>query len=160
MSLGSEHPREYFNRVAADIGRLDIRLIVLNHCLPDLPDLLDAAQAMAPISLFVPVPYSVNAQVLTRLMEKFPVETPRMETLIDHEALAAIVRPHLQTGRTAILEVGGYFAPALARLKAEFGERILGFVEDTEAGHRRYLRAEPLPYPVMSVARSRRLMQS
>ncbi len=154
MSLGSEHPREYFNRVATDIGRLDIRLIVLNHCLPDLPDLLDAAQAMAPISLFVPVPYSVNAQVLTRLMEKFPVETPRMETLIDHEALAAIVRPHLQTGRTAILEVGGYFAPALARLKAEFGERILGFVEDTEAGHRRYLRAEPLPYPVMSVARS------
>lgn len=154
MSLGSEHPRAFFARVAAEVTLQDVKLIILNHALPDLPDLLEAANAIAPVSLFIPVPYSVNPEVLPRIAKNFPVATPSMEQLLDHETLAGIVRPHLQDGRTAILEVGGYFAPALPRLKAEFGERIIGFVEDTEAGHRRYLRAEPLPYPVMSVARS------
>ncbi|BCW90636.1 S-inosyl-L-homocysteine hydrolase [Alphaproteobacteria bacterium SO-S41] len=154
MSLGSEHPKAFFARVAAEVGRLDMRLIVLNHSLPDLPDLLDAANAIAPISLFIPVPYSINAEVLPRIEQKFRVAKPKMEELLDHEALASVVRPYLQEGRTAILEVGGYFAPAMPRLKSEFGERILGFVEDTEAGHRRYVRAEPLVYPTLSVARS------
>ena len=154
MSLGSEHPRAFFTRVAAEVAAPDLRLIVLNHALPDLPDWLEAANAIAPISLFVPVPYSVNPDVLARIAGRFEVATPSMEQLLDHATLAGILRPHLQSGRTAILEVGGYFAPALPRLRAEFGERILGFVEDTEAGHRRYVRAGVLPYPVMSVARS------
>jgi adenosylhomocysteinase len=56
--------------------------------------------------------------------------------------------------RFAILEIGGYFAPILSGLRAALGDRFLGVVEDTEAGHRRYEAVQPLPCPVVSVARS------
>lgn len=38
-----------------------------------------------------------------------------------------------------LLDVGGYFAPALEDACARFSGRILGVVEDTENGVRRYL---------------------
>ena len=38
-----------------------------------------------------------------------------------------------------LLDVGGYFASVLPVLCDRFSGRILGVVEDTENGHRRYL---------------------
>lgn len=52
------------------------------------------------------------------------------------------------------MEIGGYFAPVLQDLRTEFAQDFLGVVEDTEIGHRRYQEAQPLPCPVVSVARS------
>ena len=54
-----------------------------------------------------------------------------------------------------MLDVGGYFAPALEDACARFTGRILGVVEYTENGLGRYLEAGKLPRPVFSVARSR-----
>jgi adenosylhomocysteinase len=53
-----------------------------------------------------------------------------------------------------LLDIGGYFAPALPELCARFSGRLLGVVEDTENGLRRYMSHEKLPCPVFSVARS------
>jgi adenosylhomocysteinase len=53
-----------------------------------------------------------------------------------------------------LLDVGGYFAPVLGALCDRFSGRILGVVEDTENGHRRYLELGKPPCPVFSVARS------
>ncbi|PZS32983.1 MAG: adenosylhomocysteinase [Pseudonocardiales bacterium] len=53
-----------------------------------------------------------------------------------------------------LLDVGGYFAPILAALCERFSGQVVGVVEDTENGHRRYERLGKLPCPVFSVARS------
>jgi adenosylhomocysteinase len=53
-----------------------------------------------------------------------------------------------------LLDVGGYFAASLTEVCARFSGRVLGVVEDTENGHRRYAELRKLPCPVVSVARS------
>jgi adenosylhomocysteinase len=53
-----------------------------------------------------------------------------------------------------LLDVGGYFAPSLHHLCAQFSGDIVGVVEDTENGHQRYATLDKLPCPVFSVARS------
>ncbi|MEV0582761.1 hypothetical protein [Nonomuraea sp. NPDC050310] len=53
-----------------------------------------------------------------------------------------------------LLDVGGYFAPALEHLAARFSGRLLGVVEDTQNGHQRCQRLDKPPVPVYSVARS------
>lgn len=50
--------------------------------------------------------------------------------------------------------MGGYFAPSLHALCERFSGSIVGVVEDTENGHRRYASLDKLPCPVVSVARS------
>jgi len=54
----------------------------------------------------------------------------------------------------ALYEIGGYFAPVVNSCAERWPGRLLGVVEDTEAGHRRYLDAEPLAIAAYSVARS------
>ncbi|WP_327178071.1 adenosylhomocysteinase [Streptomyces sp. NBC_01335] len=56
--------------------------------------------------------------------------------------------------RLVLLDVGGYFAPVLDDLCARYSGTILGVVEDTENGHKRYAEVGKLPCPVVSVARS------
>lgn len=56
--------------------------------------------------------------------------------------------------RLVLLDVGGYFAPALTELCDRFSGEIVGVVEDTENGHRRYLDHDKPPCPIYSVARS------
>jgi adenosylhomocysteinase len=50
--------------------------------------------------------------------------------------------------------VGGYFVDALHEVKPHFSGKLLGVIEDTENGHKRYLKSSALAYPVISVARS------
>jgi adenosylhomocysteinase len=56
--------------------------------------------------------------------------------------------------RLVLLDVGGYFAPTLNALGDRFSGTVLGVVEDTENGHKRYADLDKLPCPVVSVARS------
>src|SRR5256885_2348674 len=52
-----------------------------------------------------------------------------------------------------ILEVGGYFANPLTRIKKEHYRHFAGVVEDTTFGHNRYLAlAREIPIPIFSVA--------
>jgi adenosylhomocysteinase len=54
-----------------------------------------------------------------------------------------------------IVEIGGYFANAIAQLRELLGPRLVGVIEDTEAGHRKYeLQGDSASCPVLSVARS------
>lgn len=53
-----------------------------------------------------------------------------------------------------LLDVGGYFAATLIDVCARFSGEIVGVVEGTENGFRRYLDLEKPPCPIFSVARS------
>lgn len=53
-----------------------------------------------------------------------------------------------------LIDLGGYFSNILSHLSDSEKERILGIVEDTEAGHRRYEEQNWQEHPIVSVARS------
>ncbi|BCW90635.1 S-inosyl-L-homocysteine hydrolase [Alphaproteobacteria bacterium SO-S41] len=155
MSLISPARRAFFADVAGWVGRQADASIVITHLLPQRGEFLDALNQVAPIAAVIPIPYSVHAETLELIRKSYPVAQPTLETMLDPQAMTDLIEPYLGKGRTALIEIGGYFAPALPLLKAKYGDRILGCLEDTEAGHRRYDAAAPLLYPCVSVARSK-----
>src|SRR5262249_54446418 len=62
--------------------------------------------------------------------------------------------PLISSTPLAILEIGGYFSGLVNVFKERFGDAFLGVIEDTERGHRQYLKVSSLDCPVISVARS------
>lgn len=155
MSLISPARRAFFADVAAWVGRQADASIVITHLLPQRGEFLEALHRIAPIALVIPVPYSVHPPTLDEVAARYAVARPSLDEMLDPQHMSALIAPYLGGGPTALIEIGGYFASALDLLKARYGARILGCLEDTEAGHRRYDAAAPLPYPVVSVARSR-----
>ena len=100
------------------------------------------------------IPYSIDEQVLVDIRSKFTVYLPTMDQLYDKTYLCSIVESHSNSKDIALLEVGGYFAQCANELNKTSHKKIIGIIEDTEAGHRKYASACELPFPVISVARS------
>lgn len=148
--------KKYFNAVAKFVPKINVQFIMLTHVLEDRPELLSAINDIAPISLLIAVPYSIHQPTLTQLQQKYKVATPELKQLYDKDYLVALITHNIDDKLpTIILEIGGYFAPALQTLQQALPSKLLGVVEDTEAGHRAYERiAQDLPCPVISVARS------
>jgi adenosylhomocysteinase len=135
------------------------RIAVVTHLLPDRPAFLRALARIGRVEWVIPVRYSEAPGVAAAASELgITVRHPPggggwppdpewwAETLA--ETLAAAPDP------LVVCEIGGYFAPVLAACAARWPDRLLGAVEDTESGHRRYAGAAPLPVPVVSIARS------
>src|ERR1035438_4595163 len=83
-----------------------------------------------------------------------PCDTLDRKRLAQPDELISYLETRAAGQDLVLLDVGGYFAPALEDACARFSGRVLGVVEDTENGLRRYLEAGKLPCPVFSVARS------
>ncbi|MDX0527552.1 hypothetical protein GOC94_10095 [Sinorhizobium medicae] len=158
MNLLYDLRKAFFGEVAKKLGTVpDAKQVVLTHLLPDRPELLDAFNAVCPIALVIGIPYSTVPDVLAEVRKKYSVATPTLAELLTPQFMTDLVGQTLIANpgvKLAIMEIGGYFAPALNAIHATFADRVVGFVEDTQNGHVRYEAARPLPYPVISVARS------
>ncbi|MCA9461200.1 MAG: hypothetical protein KC643_24395 [Nitrospira sp.] len=158
MNLLYEKRRKFFMDVAQGKGAAPGCVqIVITHFLPDRPELLEAFSSVMPIITLVAIPYSIVPEVLAQLKTIYNVVTPTLQELRDEQYMLGLVRSAAKNhpeARIVLNEIGGYFAPFLKSIAGEFGATIAGCVEDTQNGHARYENARPLPYPVISVARS------
>ncbi len=143
----------YFNEVAGMVPSFPGKVVVLTHCLPDRPELLQAIEKIAPIERVIVIPYSIDISTLQSLREDYKVDTPTLEELLDPTYMKTKLREIIQDGPVIIHEIGGYFAPILPELKEEIKGKLIGIVESTESGHRRYASLPESPCPVISVAR-------
>lgn len=158
MNLLYDLRKSFFGEVVKTLETIPgAKQIVLTHLLPDRPELLDAFDAVCPIALVIGIPYSLVPDVLADVRRKYTVVTPSLAELLTPQFMTDLVSQTLSANlgfKLAIMEIGGYFAPALNAIQARFADQIVGFIEDTQNGHVRYETARPLPYPVISVARS------
>lgn len=145
--------RRFLNRIADGVSGFQGKLILLTHLLPDRPELLEAFSKIAPIELTIAIPYSTHRETFENLQKRYKILTPTLTQLSDTEFLTKHVVRAVGDEPVVIVEIGGYFASALSRLQRLLEGRLIGVVEDTEHGHRRY-EALNLPCPVVSVARS------
>ncbi len=153
--MSSDSRQEFFNDILKSIGTLEMEVILLTHVIPAHSDFILALKKVAKIACIIAIPYSVDKRYSRELSHDHPVSTPRLSELNDHAFLLNQIRDHIgPDSRFAIMEIGGYYASVLNQLAEEFGDRLVGVVEDTEAGHRRYEKCEVLPCPVISIARS------
>ncbi|MGR6998787.1 adenosylhomocysteinase [Yinghuangia aomiensis] len=145
----------YFAKLTNHFGTgLAISSVLITHLLPERPGFIRAVAAMSDLRAVLPKPKSIDPTARDLVAEIAPVAELTRETFANPETALAFLEAGAAGKDLVLLDVGGYFAPVLPDLVEQFSGRILGVVEDTENGHRRYQAIEKLPCPVVSVARS------
>ncbi|HMG75297.1 MAG TPA: hypothetical protein VK582_17500 [Pyrinomonadaceae bacterium] len=132
-----------------------VNTIVVTHILPDSFDFLEVLNRCTNLIGVIPKPKSVHEDTKRRLLssgikvldfgrDKIGAEIPKL--LKDHDGQ-----------KTVLLDIGGWFVPALDKLPDSLAKSIAGVVEDTKNGqdkYEAYATANALPFPVISVAES------
>ncbi|MGV9311107.1 adenosylhomocysteinase [Streptomyces sp. NPDC003691] len=145
----------YFSKIATrfapDKGAASF---LITHLLPERPAFVRAVATMSRLCAVLPKPKSVSISARREVERTVPVDTLSREMFCDAAVALDYMESRTEAENLLLLDVGGYFAPALAELHTRFSGNLLGVVEDTENGHRRYQSLDTLPCPVVSVARS------
>ena len=128
---------KFYSSIARTIGKRNIGFIALQHCLKDLPHLLHALSEIGEVLAVVCIPYSMDENVFH-----------------DNTYLGEVICTSSTSKDVVLVEVGGYFSQYIDSLNNNIDNRIIGIIEDTEAGHRKYASRDDLQIPVVSVARS------
>jgi len=145
----------YFQQVTDRFPIPDgVSTLVITHLLPERPAFLGALARTTTLAAVLPKPKSAVPQVLAEVRAAHPVHHLSREQFSDPSKALDFLETLAPGAQLVLLDIGGYFAPALHALTEKFSGRILGVVEDTENGHRRYQALGRLPCPVLSVARS------
>ena len=148
--------RDFFQEIASLIPRFNGKFIIVTHILNDREELLDAISQIGQVALVIAIPYSIDMPTLESIRKKYHLIAPSLSEMRDEGFLMDIVSKVItnKEDHLIILEIGGYFAQLVKRLREELGERFVGVVESTEAGHRQYeRRLSSLSCPVISVCR-------
>ncbi|GHC72076.1 adenosylhomocysteinase [Streptomyces flavofungini] len=156
---------ETFERARLDayFSRITVRFtpaerpaaFLITHLLPERPAFVRAVGAITELRAVLPKPKSVHNQALRQVEDDgYACDKLTRELFADSDRALRYIEERAAGRQVVLLDVGGYFAPALDALCDRFSGQILGVVEDTENGHRRYADHEKLPCPVLSVARS------
>ncbi|MEX2983733.1 adenosylhomocysteinase [Streptomyces sp. C36] len=128
--------------------------LLVTHLLPERPAFVRAVGTVSDLRAVLPKPKSINLAARRDIEQTTPCDALSRETFADPDTAVTYLETRAAGEDVVLLDVGGYFAPALDMLCARFSGRVLGVVEDTENGHKRYAELGKLPCPVVSVARS------
>jgi adenosylhomocysteinase len=132
----------------------DARSLVITHLLADRPPFIRAVDRVASVAAVLPKPKSVHRAAARTVESAYPVDELTRQRFTDPDTALAYLEQRAAGAPVVLLDVGGYFAGVLGALRDRFSGRILGVVEDTENGHRRYAELDKPPCAVYSVARS------
>lgn len=145
----------YFSRVGGQFTPEALPSSVLvTHLLPERPAFVRAVGAVSNLRAVLPKPKSITAAAKREVEREFPVDELSRGLFTDPDTAVAYLESRAAYESVVLLDVGGYFAPSLDAVCERFSGTVLGVVEDTENGHRRYAERDKLPCPVVSVARS------
>jgi adenosylhomocysteinase len=127
---------------------------LVTHLLTDRPSFVRAVAALADLRAVLPKPKSIDPEVRREIEAAFTCDELSRDLFTTPESAVAYFESRAAGQEVVLLDMGGYFAACLTEICARFSGRILGVVEDTENGHKRYAELGKPPCPVISVARS------
>lgn len=145
----------YFSRVERQFTPAELpSSLLVTHLLPERPAFVRAVDAVSNLRAVLPKPKTITAAAKREVERLFPVDELSRGLFTDPDTAVAYLESRAAGESVVLLDVGGYFAPSLDAVCERFSGTVLGVVEDTENGHRRYAERDKLPCPVVSVARS------
>jgi adenosylhomocysteinase len=127
---------------------------LVTHLLPERPSFVRAVNAASTLKAVLPKPKSIAPAARREVETIAQCDDLSRELFSDADKTVEYFESRAAGERLVLLDVGGYFAPTLTALQERFSGTILGVIEDTENGHKRYAELEKTPCPVVSVARS------
>ncbi|WP_433889773.1 NAD(P)-binding domain-containing protein [Streptomyces sp. CA-111067] len=128
--------------------------LLITHLLPERPAFVRAVGTVSKLRAVLPKPKSVDMGARREVERSTPCDELSRDMFANPDAATAYLETRAPGEPVVLVDVGGYFAPSLQELSDRFSGRLLGVVEDTENGHKRYAELGSLPCPVLSVARS------
>lgn len=143
----------FFKEIIKNFKEEKVKLILVTHLLIDRPEFIESLSKITDIVLIIPKPKTINQRVLNKLGKYNVVSTTR-EKLGQKDYSVQLVKKYVGKEKFVISDIGGYFAEILCELKEHFGEQLLGVIEYTENGFKRYSKIKNIPCPIYSVARS------
>jgi adenosylhomocysteinase len=145
----------YFARIADTFAPAEKpSAFLITHLLPERPAFVRAVGITTNLRAVLPKPKSVDLTARREVEKTTQCDALSRELFENADSAVDYIESRAGGEPVVLLDVGGYFAPALGALCERFSGRVLGVVEDTENGHKRYASAGKLPCPVVSVARS------
>jgi adenosylhomocysteinase len=130
------------------------RSVLITHVLRERPSFIRAVDRVTAVAAVLPKPKSADREAVRAVGLSYSVDSLSREQFADPGSAVAYLEQRAAGQPVVLLDVGGYFAGVLTEICGRFSGRILGVVEDTENGFRRYLELGKPPCPVYSVARS------
>ncbi|MGA8941332.1 MAG: adenosylhomocysteinase [Thermoactinomyces sp.] len=128
---------------------------LITHLLPERPSFVRAVAEQTELIAVLPKPKSINEDALQEVRKITKVDTLSRQLFSKIDLALDYLEKRAKGQDIILLDVGGYYAGVLNELAEVFSGRIIGVVEDTENGYKRYLELDNLPCPIFSVARSR-----
>lgn len=129
-------------------------VVLITHLLAERPSFVRAVGSLADLRAVLPKPKSIDPGARREVESVVSCDDLTRDLFAEPDSALEYLESRVAGEDVILLDVGGYFAPSLAELCERFSGRILGVVEDTENGHKRYADCGKLPCPVVSVARS------
>ncbi|MFI1866625.1 adenosylhomocysteinase [Streptomyces jumonjinensis] len=145
----------YFGKIAKTFAPSERpSSILVTHLLAERPAFVRAVRSMSDLRAVLPKPKSVDTVARREVEQTTPCDELSREAFADPDSALSYLEMRAAGEDVVLLDVGGYFAASLDALCERFSGRVIGLVEDTENGHKRYVERNKLPCPVVSVARS------
>ncbi|MBD0738169.1 adenosylhomocysteinase [Streptomyces sp. CBMA29] len=145
----------YFGRISKAFAPAERPAsLLVTHLLPERPAFVRAVGTVSDLRAVLPKPKSIHSAARREIERTTACDELSRDMFEDPAAAVTYVEARAAGAGVVLLDVGGYFAPALDAIAEQFSGRLLGVIEDTENGHKRYAGLPKLPCPVLSVARS------
>ncbi|NEW72519.1 NAD-binding protein [Streptomyces rhizosphaericus] len=145
----------YFAKIAAQfVPNEQAVSFLVTHLLPERPGFVRAVASLSRLRAVLPKPKSISPVARREVEQIVPVDALSRELFANTDTALDYFESRAGGEPIALLDVGGYFASTLPDLYGRFSGQVVGVIEDTENGHRRYEDLDKLPCPVISVARS------
>ncbi|MFH8368161.1 adenosylhomocysteinase [Streptomyces sp. NPDC018031] len=145
----------YFSRIARRFTPAEPpSSLLVTHMLPERPLFVHAVGKVSNLRAVLPKPRSVHIPARREVERTYVVDELSRSLFADADTAVTYLETRAAGEPLVLLDVGGYFASSLDVLCERFSGKVLGVVEDTENGHKRYAQRDKLPCPVVSVARS------
>ena len=113
--------------------------VVITHLLPERPTFLEALARITDLRSVLPKPKSINTAAYNEVSSRWRCDQLGRTAFASPDKALAYLEARAPGERLVLLDVGGYFSAVLPQLCDRFSGQILGVVEDSENGHRRYL---------------------
>jgi S-adenosylhomocysteine hydrolase len=128
-----------------------VTFIAVQHFLPGVEHFFRSLTTIGKIGLAIPKPKSLIEEIGDRLSSFYPIYNLNRENVGTDEKIKEVIE---QNDNVIIFDIGGWFAGSISVLCRTYPDKIIGVIEDTENGHQKYEKLDPLPCPLISVARS------
>jgi len=144
---------DFFRSVVVNEGK-KISVVAVSHIIPSSEDYIRSLQENFNLIGVIPKPKSINPSTL-RTLENLDIPLlPQFtrESLTDNPD--NFIEYLSDFENIVLIDIGGYFSNIPGYLKSELQDRLLGIVEDTENGLKKYETTLSSGCKVVSVARS------